>query len=104
MVSNLTKQLLNLNLSINQVKRLTFFVVIGGLACWVFSWPFLSLELHELVEHAVEHVPFNRQLRVFLAERLIKVDTSPNTPRGSSPELEGVIYVMGIMDPKIWTV
>jgi hypothetical protein len=95
MVSNLTKQLPNLNLSIIRVKKLAFFVIIGGLVCWIFSSPLLSLELHELVARAFEHVPFNRQLRVFLAERLTKVDTSPNTTRGSYQESKTVIYVMG---------
>jgi len=78
-------------LSINQFKKLLFFLVIGGFTCWIVSWFFLNLELHELIEH----VPFNQELRIFLTERLVKIDTPPYTPCESSKELERVIYVMG---------
>lgn len=78
-------------MSINQFKKLLFFLVIGGFTCWIVSWFFPNLELHELAEH----VPFNRELRILLTERLVKIDTPPYTPCESSQELERVIYVMG---------
>ena len=84
-----------MKLSIRKVKNLLHFVLIAGLVYLILSASFLSLELHDLIEPAVEHLPFNRELRISLAERLTKVDTSPNTPRGSSQESETVIYVMG---------
>ncbi len=75
----------------NQFKKLLFLLIIGGFTCCVISWSFPSLELH----HVIEHVPFNRELRVLLRERLLKVDTSPYAPHESSQRLDGIIYVMG---------
>ena len=78
-------------MSINQFKKLLFFLVIGGFTCWVASWLFLNLELLELIEN----IPFNRNLRIYFTKRLVKIYSSPYTVRESPQNLEGIIYVMG---------
>lgn len=81
----------SIKLRINQIKKLLFFLVIGGFTFGIILWLFQKWELHDLIEK----VPFNRELKIFLVERLVKLDTSPFALNESSQELEGVIYVMG---------
>lgn len=68
------------------------FLFVGVLTSWLGLWLCFKFEVYELVED----VPFNKELRVFLLKRLVKVSRSrPCNPHESSSESNGVLYVMG---------
>jgi uncharacterized SAM-binding protein YcdF (DUF218 family) len=78
-------------LSTNHFRRLLVLFAIVGFIYWIASGVFHNLKLHELVVR----VPFNRELSIFLTERLSKVDALRYTTRESSQVFDRVIYVMG---------
>ena len=74
-----------------QIKRTVLFLFIGALTSCFALWLCLKLEVDELVED----VPFNKELRVFLLKRLVKVSPLLSGPHESSSKSDDVIYVMG---------